>query len=30
MTAEPPASAYDMRHAVEAESEATFAILVDN
>ncbi len=30
MTAEPPASAYDMRHAVEAESPATFAILVDN
>ncbi len=30
MTAEPPASAYDMRHEVEAESEATFAILVDN
>ncbi len=30
MTAEPPASAYDMRHEVVAESEATFAILVDN
>ncbi|HEY1426943.1 MAG TPA: acetolactate synthase small subunit [Caulobacteraceae bacterium] len=30
MTAEPPASAYDMRHAVEAEESATFAILVDN
>lgn len=30
MTVEPPASAYDMGHAVEAESLATFAILVDN
>ena len=30
MSAEPPASAYDMGHAVEAESLATFAILVDN
>jgi acetolactate synthase-1/3 small subunit len=31
MTAvDPPASAYDMRHAVEAENPATFAILVDN
>jgi acetolactate synthase-1/3 small subunit len=30
LTAEPPASAYDMRHEVVAESEATFAILVDN
>ena len=28
--AEPPASAYDMGHAVETESLATFAILVDN
>ena len=27
---EPPASAYDMGHAVEAENLATFAILVDN
>jgi acetolactate synthase-1/3 small subunit len=30
MTVEPPASAYDMGHAVEAESLATFAIVVDN
>ena len=30
MTAEPPASAYDMGHKVETESLATFAILVDN
>ena len=30
MSVEPPASAYDMGHAVEAESLATFAILVDN
>jgi len=30
MTLEPPASAYDMGHKVEAESLATFAILVDN
>ncbi|HVN01908.1 MAG TPA: acetolactate synthase small subunit [Caulobacteraceae bacterium] len=30
MTTEPPASAYDMGHAVEAENLATFAILVDN
>ncbi len=30
MSAEPPASAYDMGHAVQAESLATFAILVDN
>ncbi|MGH6957204.1 MAG: hypothetical protein ACREEW_11130 [Caulobacteraceae bacterium] len=30
MTLEPPASAYDMGHAQEAESLATFAILVDN
>jgi acetolactate synthase I/III small subunit len=30
MTVEPPASAYDMGHAVQAESLATFAILVDN
>ena len=30
MTVEPPASAYDMGHKVEAESLATFAILVDN
>ena len=30
MTAEPPASAYDMGHAVQVESLATFAILVDN
>jgi acetolactate synthase-1/3 small subunit len=29
-TLDPPASAYDMRHEVVAESEATFAILVDN
>jgi len=27
---DPPASAYDMRHAIEAEAAATFAILVDN
>src|ERR1700760_961714 len=30
MTVEPPASAYDMGHAVEAEALATFAVLVDN
>ena len=30
MTVEPPASAYDMGHKVEAENLATFAILVDN
>ena len=30
MSAEPPASAYDMGHEVETESPATFAILVDN
>ena len=30
MSVEPPASAYDMGHKVEAESLATFAILVDN
>src|SRR5579864_2953765 len=30
MTAEPPASAYDMGHKVEVENLATFAILVDN
>jgi len=30
MNAEPPASAYDMGHAVQPESLATFAILVDN
>jgi acetolactate synthase-1/3 small subunit len=30
MTVEPPASAYDMGHAVETETLATFAILVDN
>src|ERR1700734_1767749 len=30
MTAEPPASAYDMGHAAQPESLATFAILVDN
>ena len=30
MTVEPPASAYDMGHKSEAESPATFAILVDN
>jgi len=30
MSAEPPASAYDMGHKVETESLATFAILVDN
>jgi acetolactate synthase-1/3 small subunit len=29
-TVDPPASAYDMRHEVVAESPATFAILVDN
>src|SRR5271167_3249561 len=30
MTTDPPASAYDMGHAVQPESLATFAILVDN
>ena len=30
MSIEPPASAYDMGHAVEAEALATFAVLVDN
>src|SRR5579864_1338475 len=30
MTAEPPASAYDMGHKVEVENLATFAVLVDN
>ena len=30
MAVEPPASAYDMGHAVEAEALATFAVLVDN
>jgi acetolactate synthase-1/3 small subunit len=30
MTAEPPASAYDMGHKAETENLATFAILVDN
>jgi len=30
MTVEPPASAYDMGHAVQAENLATFAVLVDN
>src|SRR5437868_7180387 len=30
MAVEPPASAYDMGHAVEAEAQATFALLVDN
>jgi len=30
MSVEPPASAYDMGHAVQAESLATFAVLVDN
>ncbi|HKT53386.1 MAG TPA: acetolactate synthase small subunit, partial [Caulobacteraceae bacterium] len=30
MTIEPPASAYDMAHDVEAETTATFAVLVDN
>ncbi|HUZ12772.1 MAG TPA: acetolactate synthase small subunit [Caulobacteraceae bacterium] len=30
MSVEPPASAYDMGHAHEAEQVATFAILVDN
>ena len=30
MTTEPPASAYDMGHAVQAENLATFAVLVDN
>ena len=30
MTVEPPASAYDMGHAAQPESLATFAILVDN
>ncbi|MFI4976146.1 MAG: acetolactate synthase small subunit [Caulobacterales bacterium] len=30
MTTEPPASAYDMAHDVQAENLATFAVLVDN
>jgi acetolactate synthase-1/3 small subunit len=30
MAVEPPASAYDMGHAVQAEQLATFAVLVDN
>jgi acetolactate synthase-1/3 small subunit len=30
MTIEPPASAYDMTHATEAEQRATFAVVVDN
>ncbi len=30
MTIEPPASAYDMNHATEAEQRATFAVIVDN
>ena len=30
MSIEPPASAYDMGHAVEVEALATFAVLVDN
>lgn len=30
MTTEPPASAYEMAHDVEAEALATFAVLVDN
>jgi len=30
MTVEPPASAYDMGHAVQVENLATFAVLVDN
>jgi len=30
MTVEPPASAYEMAHDVEAETLATFAVLVDN
>jgi acetolactate synthase I/III small subunit len=30
MTVEPPASAYDMAHDVEAETTSTFAVLVDN
>src|ERR1700743_2354615 len=30
MTTEPPASAYDMGHAVQVENLATFAVLVDN
>src|SRR5260221_4113604 len=30
MAVEPPASAYDMGHAVEVEALATFAVLVDN
>ncbi|HWA62194.1 MAG TPA: acetolactate synthase small subunit [Caulobacteraceae bacterium] len=30
MAVEPPASAYDMGHAVETEALATFAVLVDN
>ena len=30
MTIEPPASAYDMNHAVESDQRATFAVVVDN
>ena len=30
MTIEPPASAYDMNHAVESDQRATFAVIVDN
>jgi len=30
MTIEPPASAYDMTHAVESEQRATLAVIVDN
>src|SRR5580698_5180669 len=30
MTVEPPASAYDMGHAIETEALATFAVIVDN
>ncbi len=30
MAIEPPASAYDMGHAIETEALATFAVLVDN
>ena len=30
MSIEPPASAYDMNHAVESDQRATFAVIVDN
>src|SRR6266478_4701921 len=30
MAVEPPASAYEMAHSVEAEAQATFAVVVDN